>query len=135
MKKYQRSRRDFIYLCLGGGGLLAAGYPAAKVISHSGQQISKESLIPTPSNTLGPYYKQGAPRRERLIEPNDAGSPLMVAGRVRSTTGQPLADATHRLAAVEEGVADEDLRLPRHTATLPSRPSRRSRGRTPSPNQ
>jgi protocatechuate 3,4-dioxygenase beta subunit len=93
MKDRQFSRRDFFYICMG-GGLLAASYPLMRVISQSkGAAQSAGMHAPTPGNTLGPYYKEGAPRREKLTEPNATGSPLMVAGRVRSTTGQPLADA------------------------------------------
>ena len=93
MKKYQRSRRDFIYLCIGGSGLLATGYPLAKVLSQSGQQMSKQPFIPTPSNTLGPFYKKGAPRREKLNVQGDPGVPLLVAGQVINTDGKPLQDA------------------------------------------
>ncbi|HEX8921665.1 MAG TPA: hypothetical protein VF766_09320 [Pyrinomonadaceae bacterium] len=94
MKDRQFSRRDFFYLCLG-GGLLAAAYPLARVVSQSrdgGKQ--SQAHAPTPSNTLGPYYKKGAPVRERLIEQNEAGSPLLVTGRVRNTSGQALSSAT-----------------------------------------
>jgi protocatechuate 3,4-dioxygenase beta subunit len=93
MKDRQLSRRDFFYLCLG-GGLLAMSYPIARVISQSRDGKSKQSFAPTPSNTLGPFYKKGAPRRERLIEQGDAGTPLLVAGRVINTSGQSLPAAT-----------------------------------------
>lgn len=92
MKKYQGSRRDFIALCIG-GGLLVTGYPLARVISQAGAGKDKEPFVPTPSNTLGPYYKEGAPRREKLTEASDAGVPLLVAGQVINTDGKPLPDA------------------------------------------
>ena len=93
MKSRQFSRRDFFYLCLG-GGLLAASYPLARVISQSRDGKAKQAFAPTPSNTLGPFYKKGAPLKERLIEQNEPGTPLLVAGRVRDTGGQSLPAAT-----------------------------------------
>jgi protocatechuate 3,4-dioxygenase beta subunit len=93
MKNRQFSRRDFFYLC-GGMGLLAASYPLARVISQSRDGKNAQAHVPTPSNTLGPFYRKGAPRTERLIEQNEQGTPLIVAGRVRSTDGQALAAAT-----------------------------------------
>lgn len=93
MKDRRFSRRDFFYLGLG-GGLLAASYPLARVISQSRDGSVKQAFVPTPSNTLGPYYKKGAPKRERLIEQNDPGTPLLVTGRVRDTNGQSLSAAT-----------------------------------------
>ena len=92
MKKEQESRRSFLYLLIG-GGLLAAGYPLINALSQSGERKSKQSLAPTPSNSLGPFYKKGAPRREKLNEANDPGTPLLVAGRVVNTDGKPLSDA------------------------------------------
>ena len=93
MSGSQLTRRDFFYLCLG-GGLLAATLPLARVISQSRAGQNNQAHPPTPSNTLGPYYKKGAPRRESLIEPNDQGLPLLVAGHVRNTLGQTLPQAT-----------------------------------------
>jgi protocatechuate 3,4-dioxygenase beta subunit len=93
MKNRQFSRRDFFYLCLG-GGLLAASYPLARVISQSRDGQKTPAHAPTPSNTLGPFYKKGAPRTERLREPGGAGTPLLVTGRVSNTDGQALPLAT-----------------------------------------
>ncbi len=87
------SRRDFVYLCIG-GGLLAAGFPLARVISQSKDGKKYLILNPTPSNTLGPYYKPGAPRREKLTEANEKGTPLLVTGRVFNIEGKPLTNAT-----------------------------------------
>ena len=80
MRTSRISRRGFIYL--GGVGIVAAGYPLARSLSQSGAAVAGRKFQPTPSNTLGPFYKEGAPVRERLIEPNEAGGPLLVAGRV-----------------------------------------------------
>jgi protocatechuate 3,4-dioxygenase beta subunit len=88
MKTSRISRRGFIYL--GGVGLVAAGYPLARSLSQSGDVVAGRKFQPTPSNTLGPFYKEGAPTRERLIEPHEAGVPLLVAGRVFDTEGEPL---------------------------------------------
>lgn len=88
MKTSRISRRGFIYL--GGAAVVAAGYPLARSISQSRDVKAGRKFQPTPSNTLGPFYKKGAPVRERLIEPNEAGVPLLVAGRVFNTEGEPL---------------------------------------------
>jgi protocatechuate 3,4-dioxygenase beta subunit len=88
MKTSRISRRGFIYL--GGVGLVAAGYPLARSLSQTGEVVAGRKFQPTPSNTLGPFYREGAPLRERLIEPNEAGVPLLVAGRVFDTDGEPL---------------------------------------------
>jgi protocatechuate 3,4-dioxygenase beta subunit len=91
MKTSRISRRGFIYL--GGVGLVAASYPLARSLSQSSDVAAGRKFQPTPSNTLGPFYKKGAPTRERLIEPNEAGVPLLVAGRVFDTEGEALPGA------------------------------------------
>ena len=117
MKNRQLTRRDFFYLSLG-GGLLAASYPLARVISQSKDGQSLQAHAPTPSNTLGPYYKKGAPRRERLIEHNDPGTPLLVAGHVLSTSGQPLPGATIEVFHSDHQ-GDYDLEGFRYRAQVP----------------
>lgn len=92
MKKDVESRRSFIYLLIG-GGLLAAGYPLINALSQSGERKSKQQFAPTPSNSLGPFYKKGAPRTENLKGPNDAVTPLTVSGRIVNTSGQTLSGA------------------------------------------
>jgi protocatechuate 3,4-dioxygenase beta subunit len=92
MKTSRVSRRDFIHLCVG-GGLVVAGYPLARTISQSGGGGNNQAHAPTPGNTLGPFYKKGAPRRGKLVEAHDPGVPLLVAGRVVSTDGRQLSDA------------------------------------------
>jgi protocatechuate 3,4-dioxygenase beta subunit len=134
MKDRQFSRRDFFYLCLG-GGLLAASYPLARVISQSRDGgKSSQAHAPTPSNTLGPYYKEGAPLKERLIEPNDAGTPLLVAGRVRGTNGQPLSTATIEVFHSDHR-GDYDLEGFRYRARIPVRESGEYRYETIVPGQ
>jgi protocatechuate 3,4-dioxygenase beta subunit len=93
MNKDRESRRSFLYLLIG-GGLLAAGYPLISALSQSGERKSKQqTFAPTPSNSLGPFYKKGAPRREKLNEANEPGTPLLVAGKVINTDGAPLSRA------------------------------------------
>lgn len=88
----RESRRNFIYLLLG-GGIIAGGYPIISVLSQSIERQSKQGLSPTHSNSLGPFYKKGAPRREKLFEASEPGTPLLVAGRVFNTDGKALPDA------------------------------------------
>lgn len=49
------------------------------------------ALAPTPTNPLGPAYREGAPFRSTLSPPNGRGEPLLVHGVVRSAaSGAPL---------------------------------------------
>ena len=50
-------------------------------------------LPETEDNIEGPFYKPGAPERADLIDKGMPGTPLIVTGRVLSTTGEPLASA------------------------------------------
>lgn len=109
MKSRQFSRRDFFYL-FAGGAVVAAGYPLARAISQSkGAMTGQQALRPTPGNTLGPYYKSGAPRRERLAERGDEGVPLLVSGRVLNTEGRALSGSKVEVFhADHSGVYDLD---------------------------
>ena len=78
MKKRRVSRRDFIYLGIG-GGLQTAGYPLVRAVSQSRNVNKGHAFVPSPGNTLGPFYRKGAPRREKLFDANSAGVPLLVA--------------------------------------------------------
>jgi protocatechuate 3,4-dioxygenase beta subunit len=89
----RESRRNFIYLLVGGAAVAAGSYPVISVLSQSGAGKSKQALSPTHSNSLGPFYKKGAPRKEKLGEGNEPGTPLLVMGRIVNTDGQPLSDA------------------------------------------
>lgn len=93
MKRPTISRREFVYLSLG-GGLLIAGYPIGRALSRTGEGSDKKVFAPTPTNTLGPFYKKGAPRRNKLTETSAAGMPLLVWGRIINTSGKVLFDAT-----------------------------------------
>ena len=118
MRTSRISRRGFIYL--GGVAVVAAGYPLARSLSQSGGVKAGRKFRPTPSNTLGPFYKEGAPARERLIEPGEAGVPLLVAGRVFDTEGEPLPGAV-----IEVFHSDDDGNYDnegfRHRARVPVR--------------
>ncbi|MEK6281391.1 MAG: hypothetical protein AABN95_13645 [Acidobacteriota bacterium] len=91
MNRPRISRRDFVYLGLG-GGLVLATYPFGRAFSQRGASGTK-LFVPTPSNTLGPFYKKGAPRKEKLLAANEGGTPLLVNGRVINTDGKVLSDA------------------------------------------
>ena len=131
MKISQLSRRDFLYLCIG-GGLVVASYPLARVVSQS--RDGKQTLAPTQSNTLGPFYKKGAPLKEKLIEPNEPGIPLLVAGLVRNTSGQPLPGATLEVFHADHH-GEYDLEGFRHRGQIPVRQSGEYRFETIMPGQ
>jgi protocatechuate 3,4-dioxygenase beta subunit len=133
MRGSQFSRRDFFYLCLG-GGLLAASYPLVRVLSQSGDSQNAPSHAPTPENTLGPFYKRGAPRKESLIEPDDPGSPLLVTGRVRNTIGQALPLATIEVFHSNHQ-GEYDLEGFRYRGSIPVRESGEYRYETIIPGQ
>lgn len=121
MKISQISRRDFVYLCIG-GGLVAASYPLARVVSQSRDAKNKQAYAPTPSNTLGPFYKKGAPLKERLVEKAGVGVPLLVAGRVINTGGQLLPGATVEVFHADHD-GDYDLEGFRYRGQIPVRES------------
>jgi protocatechuate 3,4-dioxygenase beta subunit len=93
MKKDRQSRRSFIYVLLGGVGL-ASVYPLINALSQSSEKKSLQALPATPGDSLGPFYKKGAPRKEKLGEPNDSGTPLVVSGKIVNTDGEALSGAT-----------------------------------------
>ncbi|MGH2350450.1 MAG: hypothetical protein ACRDJN_02405, partial [Chloroflexota bacterium] len=47
----------------------------------------------TPTQTEGPYFKPRSPERASLVEPNLAGTRLVVTGRVLATDCRPVARA------------------------------------------
>lgn len=73
--------------------VLAAGwYPGAVLLPASGQQRQVTPPAPactantraTPSETEGPFYKAGSPQRTSLVEPEMAGTRLILTGYVLS---------------------------------------------------
>jgi protocatechuate 3,4-dioxygenase beta subunit len=121
MKIGRLSRRDFIYLGTG-FGLVVAGYPLVRALSQSGDGRAGQAFAPTPANTLGPFYKPGAPRRESLIERGEAGVPLIVAGRVFNTGGKALPEAAIEVFHADHR-GDYDLEGFRHRGRIPVRES------------
>jgi protocatechuate 3,4-dioxygenase beta subunit len=119
MRIGQISRRNFIYLSVG-GGLVLASYPLARVVSQSRDGKNSQAHAPTPSNTLGPFYKEGAPLTETLVEKGGAGIPLIVAGRVLNTGGQPLPGATLEVFH-SDNQGEYDLAGFRHRGRIPVR--------------
>lgn len=119
MNKERESRRGFLYLLLG-GGLLAAVYPVINALSQSGERQSIQSFAPTPGDTLGPFYKKGAPRREKLAEPDAHGTPLSVSGRVVNTDGKPLADAIVEVFHADDS-GEYDMQGFRYRGQIPAR--------------
>lgn len=73
--------------------MLTAGYPLVRAVSQSRNVNKERAFIPTPGNTLGPFYRRGAPRKEKLFDSKASGVPLMVTGRVINTEGAALAGA------------------------------------------
>lgn len=79
------TRRIFLRNCLQGAVLLIT-HPLLGV-------VYAVPLNPTPSNTAGPFYKQSAPFRTNLVEPEDQGIPLSVSGKVVDTQGSGISGA------------------------------------------
>jgi protocatechuate 3,4-dioxygenase beta subunit len=48
---------------------------------------------PTPSQTEGPYFREGAPEKDTLLEPDSEGPILALSGRVMTTGGAPIEGA------------------------------------------
>lgn len=76
-----------LVLALGVGG-----WAAGAVLPAAGQQrqatppapACTAETRPTAAQTEGPYYKTGSPQRTSLVEPNMAGTKLIVTGHVLS---------------------------------------------------
>ena len=65
-------------------------------------------LPETDPTSQGPAYKPGAPFKDDLVEPGLGGTPLVLSGRVLSTSGDPLSGAVLDLwEANMSGVYDE----------------------------
>jgi protocatechuate 3,4-dioxygenase beta subunit len=107
------SRRSFLFTSLGASALIL---PACTTRSQARPGGMPKALPPTPQivdddapttpfptapvceatadNIEGPFYKAGAPSRARFVADRDAGERLVLAGTVRGTTCDPLANAT-----------------------------------------
>jgi protocatechuate 3,4-dioxygenase beta subunit len=88
------SRRDLLEKAFALGGLTVASTFAPSMLLDAWAQQAQNTRKPTPPNELGPFYKKRAPEKGNMRVPNDPGLPLVVAGQVFNTRGQPLLDAT-----------------------------------------
>jgi len=52
-----------------------------------------QTPIQTPAQTPGPFYSPNSPQRQSLIEPDTAGTRLIVTGQVLATDCTPLANS------------------------------------------
>lgn len=84
------SRRDFLGL---GSLLLASCAVPTPAVADDDDMPPRTCGPATADNIEGPFYKAGAPHRAILAGPKDAGVPLLLTGRVLSTTCAPLANA------------------------------------------
>ena len=57
------------------------------------RSVDTKKHAPTPAVEEGPYYKEGSPGRRNIAEPDMPGTKLIVEGRVRDTSGKPVAAA------------------------------------------
>jgi protocatechuate 3,4-dioxygenase beta subunit len=113
MNDESRSRRRFLGEGVAGALLVAT----APLIRGPLAYTKDRALKPTPSNSLGPYYKKGAPKKDRLIEPGDAGLPLVVAGQILDTAGLSLSGAIIEVWQTNSN-GEYDLEGWRYRATL-----------------
>jgi virginiamycin B lyase len=67
--------------------------PTAQIDTPGQALVCAGELEPTASNAEGPYYKSGAPERTSLVEPDMAGTRLLLTGQVLTTGCQPVAGA------------------------------------------
>src|SRR5687768_6405392 len=102
------TRRDFLgygigsFLLLGCGGRGQASTPRDALAPTP--QIDDDDAPPpeafgavcavTADNIEGPFYKPGAPHRAVLAGPDADGERLVLGGTVRTTSCEPLANAT-----------------------------------------
>ncbi len=107
----RQSRRQFIQV-IAKGGLFVAGYPVI------GSNWLFAAFDPTPQQTAGPYYMEGAPVRDRLMEPGDHGIPLLVSGQVVDTEERYVQDAKIEIWHADSG-GQYDLDGFRYRAQIP----------------
>lgn len=70
--------------------LAGAGWAATGLLL--GASLQDKKLAPTEENIEGPFYRKGAPFRNKLAE-GLKGEPLEIAGKVLAADGTPLKDA------------------------------------------
>jgi protocatechuate 3,4-dioxygenase beta subunit len=109
MKRRKVSRRGFLRSALAG----AAGASAAGALPAQGAEpepqpkpppkysdylkekgTAGDTLPVTENNIEGPFYRPGAPFRNKLSESTDKGDVLVISGTVVNRKGEPIANAT-----------------------------------------
>ena len=86
------SRRDLLTKCAALGALALA--PSLTLATVLDALETQDPRRPTPWNELGPFYRNGSPRRAQLRTPGEQGVPLAVRGRVLNTRGDIVPGAT-----------------------------------------
>lgn len=79
MKKQTQNRRDFIRL-----GMIGAAAGIASPYFSMGKNFIPAGCAPTTPDILGPFYLANAPSSLQLSSPTEPGTPIMIAGTVRS---------------------------------------------------
>jgi protocatechuate 3,4-dioxygenase beta subunit len=97
------TRRGFLRLVAALPAPLALAFAAPAALARIAPSTSPALLSPTPAcddeasatprQTEGPYFRPSSPERTVLVEPGEAGTPLLLAGSVLSRTCQPIAGA------------------------------------------
>jgi protocatechuate 3,4-dioxygenase beta subunit len=86
-------RRRFLTVSMG-GPLLASLQAAGAVVAQPRTLPATPACgTATPPQTAGPFYRPRSPQRTSLREAGVAGTPLVLTGRVLSTSCEPLARA------------------------------------------
>jgi len=92
LDKSHLSRRDLLMKCAAlGTVLLAPSFTLAAALDALEAQAARR---PTPWNELGPFYRNGSPKRTQLRAQGDPGLPLAVRGRVLNTRGDIVPGAS-----------------------------------------
>jgi protocatechuate 3,4-dioxygenase beta subunit len=110
MRNRGLSRRESLLQCAALGSLkLVPWLGLSEAVSALEAQEQERTRKPTPWNEIGPFYKRLAPSNAVLREPGDPGLPVVVAGRVFSTRGNPIEGAKMEIwQANHIGVYDLD---------------------------
>ncbi len=94
MHRAPLSRRDVLSKCCAAGLLIAAPSLTEAGVLALWPQAESRKRNPTPPNDLGPFYKVGAPRMNKLSRPGDPGLPLTVSGAVFDTRSNVIPGAS-----------------------------------------
>ena len=88
-----QTRRDILHKCVAFGSVVIASQFSPEAMLAAFREREKQFRKPTPSNTLGPFYKRLTPVNAFLRAPGDAGMPLTLSGQVFNTRGDVVPDA------------------------------------------